>query len=204
MDRIRMFVAVLVLCLVCVVASSDEYVISLVDCYTYNDVWKNLDQKQIAFKYDDEADDFYLQVPGMFETAWIIIHPHQLDSLRAVLKKYFEWEQKAVENAVKIEKDIPDSRIMTDVTWKFGDDWYHGKTLFLYFRFLSQSVTRHQLIIRSDKVNSTSNQFIDYKLETLYLDKDQVLGLAEGIRQDFIDQKIEEHNKKKKVEDMFQ
>ena len=67
----------------------------------------------------------------------------------------------------------------------------------------SQSKTRHQFILYSNNVSSSSNEFIDYKIEPFYLDNKHVSDLIDGISEEAIKNIIAEAAKKQEVEDLF-
>ena len=86
--------------------------------------------------------------------------------------------------------------------WKFGEDWYYSN-LTMSFKFFSQSKTRHQFILYSNNVSSSSNEFVDYKIEPFYLDNKHVSDLIDGISEEAIKNIIAEAAKKQEVEDLF-
>jgi hypothetical protein len=53
--------------------------------------------------------------------SWIRLDKDAIAALRAICRKYFEWEEKASNEKVKIQKEIPDLVIITDVAWKTND-----------------------------------------------------------------------------------
>ena len=120
-----------------------------------------------------------------------------LTTLRNCLDKFLEWEKTAAEKNLEIEKEIPNSMISTKVGWRYGDDWYQAADLDVHFTFFSQSGSRHQLVIESNKVVSSQNQFVSFKLGQLYLEKDQVIALARGILEQSVDKVVAEHEKKR-------
>ena len=183
---------------------SDEFLLFAGDAYVYNDVFKNFNEAKYAFKYDDKDEVFYLFVTDIFNKAWIVITPEQLAILRNNLAKYIEWEKTAIANKVKIEKEIPNSAIKTKVVWQFGDEWYKASNLSLSFVFFSQSIARHQLVIDSNKVKSSTNEFVTFKLDAMYFEKNQVLAFIKGISEEFISAEIKEYQNKKSAEKLFQ
>jgi len=135
--------------------------------------------------------------------SFVYISESDIVSLRKTIDKYLEWEALAVEKQVTLEKAIPDSTISGPVVFRFGDDWYSASALELYFSFLSQNENRHQLVINSNKVESRTNSFIDYKIETLYLDKEQVLLFKDGISEEAFTKKLDDFEDQKDVDSMF-
>jgi hypothetical protein len=183
---------------------SDEYVIFAGDCSVYNDLLKTFTDSSYAIKFDDEQKLFYLFTADFLTKGWVILSSDDLATLRNCLDKFLEWEKTAVEKNVEIEKEIPNSMISTKVGWKYGDDWYQAGDLDVHFTFFSQSGSRHQLVIESNKVVSSQNQFVSFKLGQLYLEKDQVIALSRGILEQSLNKAIAEHEKKKATEEMFQ
>ncbi|MBA7541195.1 hypothetical protein ES705_33502 [subsurface metagenome] len=220
----RRVLAVVLLAFGSIAAVADEYLITTVGCTTYNEVSKLLEEaglegsygEQIDIKHDSAYGDFYLVLSNRVEreTVRIILHRPQMDTLRAILAKYLEWEQIVITNAVEIDKTIPHSVFLVDVNWRFGNDWYDGKNLSLSFDFVSQSKTRHQLVISSGEIPClasfhsprfpTEGETKFYKLNPLYFDKDQVLSLQKGITPEAIQKAMDEYIKKKKVENLLQ
>jgi len=182
---------------------SEEIIIYLGDANHYNEFLSGMSETQFAIKYDTEEKIYYFYSSDIFNKGWVKITKLQLESFRQTLKKYLEWNQTALEKEVKIDKELPDSKLDCQVTWKFGDDWYYSNNLKMYFKFFSQTESRHQFIIYSNKVNSSANEFIDYKIETFYFDIIHVKSLLKGISEEEINNKINEHEKQNEVEDLF-
>lgn len=182
---------------------ADEYSLFSGNAYTYNDVWKKLDETQFLIKYDDEEKTYYLFTSDWMNKIWIYLSDNDLETIRNAMKKYQDWIKIAKEKQVEIDKDIPNSTIRTKVTWKFGDDWYSASGFILNFSVLSQTTQRHELVISSNKVDSYSNQFIDIKLDTLYFEEKDVDAFLKGINKDNISALKAEHDKKKEDQDLF-
>ncbi|HOF02173.1 MAG TPA: hypothetical protein PLG34_00560 [Spirochaetota bacterium] len=183
---------------------SDEYAIYISDGYVYNDVWGSLTKTQFAIKYDDEEEIFYLYSQDYLTKGWIHYSLDDIQTFRNALNKYIEWEKTAIDNKVTIEKNLPISILNSSVSWNYGDEWYFGSGLSTYFSFFSQSEERHQLVIFSNKIESDSNEYIDFKIDPIYLDKNHVISLLEGISEKSMKKVINEHEKNKKNEDLFQ
>lgn len=183
---------------------ADEYSIFKGNAYTYNNVWKNLDETQFLIKYDDEKNIYYLFTEDWINKIWICLSEDDLQTIRNTIAKYQDWVKIAKENQVEIYKEIPNSSIKTKVLWLYGeDDWYSASGLVLSFNLLSQNTQRHQLVITSNKVESNSNEFIDVKLESLYFDETEAQELLNGINTEKIEAAKKEYNKKKEVQDLF-
>lgn len=183
---------------------ADEYTVFAGNAYTYNSVWKNLDETQFLIRYDDEENIYYLFTSDWLNKIWIYLSEDDLQTIRNTIAKYQDWVKIAKENRVEIDKEIPNSSIRTKVVWLYGDDdWYSASGLVLVFEVLSQNSQRHQLVITSNKVESYSNEFIDVELEPLYFDESEAQELLNGISTEKIEAAKEEHNKKKEAQDLF-
>ena len=136
--------------------------------------------------------------------AWIHFSQKEVESMRGVIDKYQEWSDIASENNTKIEKDIPNGLYRCNVSWNAGDNWYFSSGYMnVNFKIFSQSTKRHQLIISSSKVSSTENEYIDFKMPTLYLDLAHAEELKQIISQENIEAKLGAYNKEKANEDLF-
>lgn len=181
----------------------DEYLIKTIDATTYNKFLSMELEEELRFKYNDKEDYFYLKVDQTLGSLWIVITREQLSILRASLSKYLEWELMAVKQKITLNKEIPDSKIITKVSWTYGDNWYYANGFNLHAKFFSSNTKKHEFVLYSNKVNSTSNQFIDIRLDNVYLVKDGVDELLEATSDKFINEKIEAHRKQKEKEEMF-
>jgi hypothetical protein len=126
-----------------------------------------------------------------------------VDALNEAKIKYQEWEQTAKANNVKeLDKEMP---IKSKVVGYFlyGSDWHFQYLVNLTFDFKileSDGEIKNLLIVRSGKMQSSSNQFMDVDGVVL------VFSSAKEI-QEFVDsislEKIKEFKNKPKSEDLF-
>jgi hypothetical protein len=180
----------------------NEHTIFSGKCGEYNDAWKTLNDQDYQIRYDDEEDVFYFVSSDWISTSWIYLNRTDIAKIRIIFEKYFEWEITAVQNKVKLQREIPDSKIIQRVTWKWGDDWYSANDLILNFTFFSQSETRHQLILATNKVKS-SNMFINFSIEGFYFDKEQVRSFYNAISDANITKALDDIKKNKAAESLF-
>jgi uncharacterized protein (UPF0332 family) len=199
----KRFTLLILFCFYSIFIFADEILIYKGTASNYNSMLKQMLDNDFAIKYDTEKQIFYFYSSDFMNSGWVKLTETQLISFKNTLSKYIDWEKMAIEKSVKVDKEFPDSKISTDVTWKFGDDWYTSRDLDMYFKFFSQNTKRHQFILYSNKVNSSSNQFIDYKVEPLYFDKKQVEDLINGISEDAIKKVIDKFTQSKSIEDQF-
>ena len=170
---------------------------------TYNTILKDLYDSDYAIRYETDNEHYYLVTSDYLNQGWIFLNHENIVTLRYILNKYLEWESMAIEKQVAIEKDIPDSRISTKVSWLYGDDYYNSNHFNLYFVFFSQNENWHQLVIKSNKAESSKNEYIDYKLDSLYLNKENVLDLLNSISDKSIEIVINDYNNLQNIEDDF-
>ncbi|GMO69910.1 MAG: hypothetical protein Ta2A_18350 [Treponemataceae bacterium] len=148
----------------------------------YNTIGNRLieqDYKLISFY---EEDELYFFTKYVASDSWIKLDKMALETLKKVFPKYLEWEAKAIDEKVKIQKDIPDSNINTSVFWKaiLDNSWRMGTDLNLTSTFFSQSESRHQLVIETNEILAAFSESDKFKLQ-LYFDKEQVIELQNAI-----------------------
>ena len=182
--------------------SAEEIVIYQGKASHFNEFLEGMTDAQFAIKYDTEEKIYYFFSSGIMNKGWVKLTENQLVVFRSTLNKYLQWEKTAIEKQAEINKEFPESALFCDVLWKFGEDWY-SSNLTMSFKFFSQSKTRHQFILYSNNVSSSSNEFVDYKIEPFYLDKKQASDLIDGISEEAIKNSIAEAAKKQEVEDLF-
>ncbi|QXP62078.1 hypothetical protein [Polaribacter sp. HaHaR_3_91] len=158
------------------------------EAYHFNEILSAMVKTEFSIKYDTEDKIYYFFSSDFMKKGWIILKEEQLNQFRLTLEKFNDWEAIAIKNKVELEKEFPNSELNCKVSWYYVNDWYHSTGTKMNFKFFSQSKTRHQFIISSNLVTSNSNQFIEYKLETFYLDKNQVNLFINGISLSSIEQ----------------
>jgi hypothetical protein len=198
----RIYFFAIFMMVMCRVVFPDEHTIFTGKCREYIDALEMFNDKDYRIRYDDEDDVFYFVSSDWISSSWIDLSRNDLAKLRRTFEKYFEWEAIAVENKVELEKEIPDSEITQRVVWKWGDDWYSSNGLILNFTFFSQSESRHQLILSTNKVGS-SNMFIDFSIDGFYFEKEQVRAFYNAILEENITKALEDIEKNKAAESLF-
>ena len=187
-----------------VAVAQDELVLGQVTAWEWNDVYNQMTEKSFLVKYNPKKSKYYFKVDDWMNKAWIHFSQKEVESMRGVIDKYQEWSDIASENNTKIEKDIPNGLYRCNVSWNAGDNWYFSSGYMnVNFKIFSQSTKRHQLIISSSKVSSTENEYIDFKMPTLYLDLAHAEELKQIISQENIEAKLGAYNKEKANEDLF-
>lgn len=159
---------------------------------------------------DNEKFTLYIEamsLDNLHETGGFMVDDKKyqgfIDALNEAKSKYQEWEQTAKSNNVKdLDKEMP---IKSKVVgfFLYGSDWHFQHIVNLTFDFKimeSEGEINYLLIVRSGKMQSSRNQFMDVDGVVL------VFNSANEI-QDFVDSissnKINEFKNKPKSEDLF-
>ena len=184
--------------------AQEEIVLGVVSANEWNDVFDNFNSKSFAVKYNPTKSKYYIKVDDWMNKAWIHFSPKEIESMRSVLSKFKEWNEIAISNSTEIEKEIPGGRYQCNVSWNAADSWYFSSGYMdVRFKIFSQSTKRHQLIMYSSKVSSTENEYIDFKMPTLYLDLSDVLEFEDVISEKNIQSKLDAYNSNKSKDDLF-
>ncbi len=199
----KLVLALFLSCAACLLYAN-EHVIFNGKGFAYNELMKGLIDTDYAIKYDDQKQVFYLFKANLLTASWIEFSNENLATLRANLQKYQEWEKAASAKGVELEKALPDSEIATKVVWKLGEDWHHADDLTVGFLFFSQSTKRHQLVIQTNNVSSSDNEFVSFSLDPIYLDKKQTSALLDAISEKSLKKALDKLKKQKADEAAFQ
>ena len=119
----------------------------------------------------------------------------------SLLDKYFEWNKKATEKGVKIEKEI--GRFTTNCYFKYGDEWYGPSTAEVVLTFFSRSENQHELVVEITKLYSPTNNYITCAPSAQYFIFKSVKILRKFNSIDFIQKKVKENDKQKSIESEF-
>lgn len=85
-----------------------------------------------------------------------------VDNLIIAKEKYIEWSKTATENTVKsLDKDIPGIKKQKLTGYFIYNDWEFDFGVNPTYRFKVMEDGEHVLIIRTGKMTSSSNQYID-------------------------------------------
>ena len=184
---------------------SEQLQYKVVEASKWNDVWGTLTNQDINFKYDKDEDIVYMYVYDIMYTSTHLLDKKSRETLSSIIDKYFEWNEKAISKEVEIKKNI---EIDLDVrgVFKLGDEWYWSSKIpssSIQGKFFSQNVKRHQLLLIFGKIQASSNEYMDHKPETLYLDFEEAVELKKALSQDLIDEVILKIEKQKAIENEF-
>jgi hypothetical protein len=168
----------------------------------FNEYSSRMQDSPIRINYDDEEQTFVFYIMQPMGMAAFLADSVFISELLTAAEKFDEWNTKAIEKQVKLEKDI--SMLKTGMAlWKSGDEWKVMYPISISTGFFSQNVNRHQFTLAFEKMVSLENQYIDFKPETLYLDHEDVLGLMKIFSEDYFKKWHEELIKQRAVDDEF-
>ena len=171
--------------------------------YHYNDVWKSMSDFNFDLRYDSSEDKVYIYIPEFVHTVAYELDKEDRQQLIVILDKYFEWQKKAIEMEVELEKNIDDIELKG--YFKLGDDWHSSckKSCLIRLSFFSQNITRHQLVFSFGKINACYNEYSDHKPDQVYMDYDDAVILKGALTQEKLQAVVKEIEKKKSIEDAF-
>jgi hypothetical protein len=172
--------------------------------YTYNEISKNFDKTQFSIIYEEQNDIYLFFYRDYSYRYWLGMNKDNLNSFRNTLNKYLDWEQKAIDNKVELEKEIPDSLIPSAIFWKDNYDYEgHIGSTFFSFTFFSQNITDHQLVISFSKAQDNNDKYSTVKIDDLYLYNTDVKYLLSALSEANIEYAIEKGKKQQEVEKLF-
>ena len=177
---------------------------------TYDNIYaKKTYDIQLSSKDNDKFTLYIdaMSLDNMHETGGFMVDEKKyqgfIDALKEAKIKYQDWEQTAKANNVKeLDKQM---EIKSKVAGYFlyGGDWHFQYLVNLTFNFKileSDGEVKNLLIVRSGKMQSSSNQFMDVDGFVLVFSNTNEI-------QEFIDsislEKIKEFKNKPKAEDLF-
>ena len=143
----------ILLCLPIIGFGQEQINIIDVKGYHYNDILNNMIECNLSIKYDETNQVTYFYISETISTVAYSLSKEDVFRLNEIFEKYFEWEKKAIEMKVKLDKSI-DDRLF--IGWfKYGNgDWANSKNkncsfnalFFLIICFLNINVIK-QIIL---------------------------------------------------------
>ena len=194
-------VIVLVIALIGCKIYADEITLGKVDCIELKN--GSVYDRECKLRYDG---NYYLQINSPYTVSWIEIDQQQLESLRNMMLKFNEWKQIAKENKVDVNKEIPNSKISSNVSWQDGKKFCSSSykiTLSFYFTTINNGESA-SLLLMSTEVHDESNKYFTFETGSILFIDSATDEFIEMISQPNIDKKIEENkNKKSKTDNLF-
>ena len=166
----------------------------------YNDI---LDQYNETFVYVIYPDNGKVGIvlKDFSGIIFLFVEKEDLEEIRLIIKKYFEWNTKAIKKQVMIEKDI--AGVITRIGWEIGDTTHFSDTDPLKFTFYSRSKNDHELKIVIEKATSVKNQYITRTSDCIYLTFEQVKELQEALSEEVIAKQVQKAKDETSIEDEF-
>ena len=137
-------VIVLIIALIGCKIYADEITLGKVDCIKLEN--GSVYDRECKLRYDG---NYYLQINSPYTVSWIEIDQQQLESLRNMMLKFNEWKQIAKENKVDVSKEIPNSKISSNVSWRDGKKFCSSSykiTLSFYFTTINNGESASLLL----------------------------------------------------------
>lgn len=168
----------------------------------YNDILGGFVDQKMHLSYDTEDDEFLLYVDYMIWPIAIQFTDTLRTTLLTYIQKYKEWNKKATEKGVELEKEIG-ILPLTKIWFKSGDTWARDNSAEIHTKFFSQSAKKHQLIIYFEILSSVYNEYNTHRPDALYFWWKDVIAFEKAINDRSYQKYIEEIEKKKSIEDEF-
>ena len=201
MKYIHKKIIVLVIALIGCKIYADEITLGKVDCIKLEN--GSVYDRECRLRYDG---NYYLQINSSYTVSWIEIDQQQLESLRNMMLKFNEWKQIAKENKVDVNKEIPNSKISSNVSWQDGKKFCSSSykiTLSFYFTTINNGESA-SLLLMSTEVHDESNKYFTFETGDILFIDSSADEFIEMISQPNIDKKIEENkNEKSKTDNLF-
>jgi hypothetical protein len=136
------------------------------------------------------------------ENGEILFTIEDIERVRLLLEKYLTWEELAVENKVKVYKDLPESVFTTDIVYaKTNRGDYIKESVHFKMVFYSLSETEHYLVIDSGRSEKYSYSLLG---EPFYIGKIEVQKMYSSIKDKKIEQCLEAYRNKEQLKELFQ
>lgn len=185
------------------IAISKEYKVeSGLKANIYNDILGGFVDQNMHLSYDTEDKKFLLYIDYMIWPIAIEFTDTLRITLLTYIEKYKEWNKKASQKGVKLEKEIG-VLPQTTVWFKSGDSWEIDFSVVIHVKFFSQSTQKHQLIIYLETLTSADNKYITNQPEALYFWWKNVVAFEKAIIDESIEVYINEVQEKQNIEEEF-
>jgi hypothetical protein len=175
-----------------------EITLGTVKYYEYNSMLETIIESKTKIAYDTKDKIVYIVLSDILGTSFVGTKENYL--IISNINKYLEWNTKAIQKGVKIEKTI--SSIKMNMYWPLGDTYYNA-VCNVEFRFLSQNNNIHMLCLIFPKVVSAKNKYMSHKAETMYFTKSQAMALKNIISIKNINKMLLENSKNSKIQEDF-
>lgn len=170
----------------------------------FTDSWQTDGYVNMDMRYDIGEDKVYVYIPYYAYTADVIAYEFDKNDRQktiAILDKYLEWNQKAIEMGVTLDKSIEDINL---VGWYQLDDvWNRSckKTCLIRTRFSSSGTKTHFLKLSFGEILSCDNKY--FKPDKFQMFHSEVVNFRTALTEEKLQSAIKEIENKKLIEDAF-
>lgn len=168
----------------------------------WNEFLGGLIEQKMRLNYDTSFEHLLWYVDYTMFPIAIVLTDTSRTKLLEYIKKYKEWNLKASKKGIKLDKTLGVIEDMW-VYFKYGDEWHSDYNTNIVLNFFSQSTKKHQMTISFEELESSRNEYITYKPQTLYLWWDEVIEFEKSISDNAIKNYMKEIEKKQKIEEEF-
>tara|TARA_B100000427_G_C15365169_1_gene531731 strand:+ start:229 stop:795 length:567 start_codon:yes stop_codon:yes gene_type:complete len=181
---------------------SQETTFGEVEAKKYNDLLGRFIDTSFSFSYMPDTERLGMYQKSALATSIHVMTLDNRDTLIKIVDKYLEWRETAIENEVKIQKKI-EIDFNSIAAFMYGGELYLSENGKMYGTLFSRSEKKHELVLTFEELVSTSNEYITHKPDILYIKYEDVLNLKKLISDENIEKVIEEINKQKDVDNLF-
>jgi hypothetical protein len=168
----------------------------------YNDFLSNLIGQGMRLNYDTEQGTFLWYVDYTIFPVAIQFTDTVRHTLSGYIEKYKEWNKKASEKGLKVDKEIGELPA-TAVYFKYGDGWEKDSRATIHVKFFSQDAQKHQMIVYFETLESDYNEYTKHKPDALYFWWNDVVRFETAISENSVNQYLSEVEKKQSIEEDF-
>lgn len=202
MKKVILALAILILLQNSAALGDEETYCESIKPTQYNEIWSKHFESDFKINYDPDDDTFVFYSDETLTIFGFVIDRSQADSLMSIIDKYKDWNIKASNKKVKLEKEIASFPVKF-IFWKMGDEWSVDTSSRVSAYFFSQTDQVHQLVFIFPKAVSINNEYDTHTGEPLYFDWNNALELRRVLTRASVNNFIEEVKKQAKIESEF-
>ena len=185
-------------------ASENDFIVNdSLTMRSWNSFWQNFSKGRMGIRYNVQDNQYYLILSSHSKVA-AYLDDETVDFLLKGIEKYKEWNRKASNKNVEIDKSI--DVLGGSYIFKMFNDWYPSKPTNMRLRFFSQSGQKHDLIITFDNLRSEYNEYMEKDSSDVqyHLNWRQAIALEKALSEESFNRYNKAVVKRKAVSDSFQ
>lgn len=169
----------------------------------FNDLFSRMIDRPLRIDYDETTKQFDFYIKEAIYLTGFTITREEADKIISLIEKYEEWNTKAKEMSVTIDKEIGKFK-PKNTFWSINSgDWSIGKEAEITISFFSQNKDRHQIVFSFPRLESIKNKHIKHKPEESYFDYDEAIKLKESLSDTAVTEFIVKAKEKAAIEAQF-